>query len=79
MLEPTEETPEVPIENDISDDLDEETEPTRGFNFPSLTLIFALLLLSGSIGISISAGFFLWSLSDHPVSPEASTTAQSDN
>jgi hypothetical protein len=87
MLEPTEKTPEIPVEPDeisesidiSSDDLDAENEPNRGFKLPSLTLIFALLLLSGTIGISISAGFFLWSLSDHPVNPEASTSAQSDN
>ena len=84
MLEPIEETLEVTIEQDEvsesmdtpSDDLDVDT--TSGFAFPSKTLIFALFLLTTTIGISLSAGFMLWSLSDHPVNPEASTSAQSE-
>jgi hypothetical protein len=82
MLEPTETNQKATLEPDElgipSDELDDETTTNRGFALPSLTLIFALFLLTTSIGISLSAGFFLWSLSDHPETPEASTTAQSD-
>jgi hypothetical protein len=90
MLEPTETNQTATVEPDElsesaglpSDELDDETtdETTgkRGFVLPSLTLIFALFLLTTSIGIALSAGFFLWSLSDHPVTPEASTAAQSE-
>jgi hypothetical protein len=85
MIEPTETTQKVTLEPDeLSDstgtpsELDDETTAKRGFVLPSLTLIFALFLLTTSIGIALSAGFFLWSLSDHPVTPEASTAAQSD-
>jgi hypothetical protein len=86
MLEPTETNQKATVEPDElldtvtpSDELDDETITKRGFVLPSLTLIFALFLLTTSIGIALSAGFFLWSLSDHPVTPEASTAAQSDN
>ncbi len=86
MLEPTETTQKTTVEPDEladlgtpSDELDDETTETRGFVFPSLTLIFALFLLTTSIGIALSAGFFLWSLNDHPVTPETSTASQSDN
>jgi hypothetical protein len=86
MLEPTETTQKATIEPDElsestgtpSDELDDETTTKRGFVFPSITLLFALFLLTTSIGIALSAGFFLWSLSDHPVTPEASTAAQSE-
>jgi hypothetical protein len=87
MLEPTETTQKALVEPDElsesmdtpSDELDDETTVKRGFVLPSLTLLFALFLLTTSIGIALAAGFFLWSLSDHPVTPEASTSAQSDN
>jgi hypothetical protein len=85
MLEPTETTQKATIEPDelsdsgtSSDELDDETTAKRGFALPSITLLFALFLLTTSIGIALSAGFFLWSLSDHPVTPEASTAAQSE-
>jgi hypothetical protein len=86
MLEPTETNQKAPVELDElsdftdtpNDELDDETTGKRGFVLPSLTLIFALFLLTTSIGIALSAGFFLWSLSDHPVTPEASTAAQSE-
>jgi hypothetical protein len=84
MLEPTETSQKATVELDElsdstdtpSEELDDETTVKRGFVLPSLTLIFALFLLTTSIGIALSAGFFLWSLSDHPVTPEASTAAQ---
>lgn len=87
MLEPTETNQKATVEPDElsestgtpSDELDDETTTKRGFALPSLTLLFALFLLTTSIGIALSAGFFLWSLSDHPVTPETSTAAQSDN
>jgi hypothetical protein len=86
MLEPTETTqkatvePAKPIDTGTpSDELDDETTTKTGFVWPSLTLIFALFLLTTSIGIALSAGFFLWSLSDQPVTPEASTASQSDS
>jgi hypothetical protein len=87
MLEPTETNQKATVEPDelsestdtLSDELDDETITKRGFVLPSITLLFALLLLTTSIGIALGAGFFLWSLSDHPVTPEASTAAQSDN
>jgi hypothetical protein len=89
MLEPTETTQKATIEPDelsdsvpptdeLDDELHDETTTKRGFVLPSLTLILALFLLTTSIGIALSAGFFLWSLSDHPVTPEASTSAQSE-
>jgi hypothetical protein len=85
MLEPTETTQKEQIQPDElsesgtpSDELDDETTVKRSFALPSITLLFALFLLTTSIGIALSAGFFLWSLSDHPVTPEASTAAQSE-
>jgi hypothetical protein len=87
MLEPTETTQKAAVELDElsestdtpSDELDDETTAKRGFTMPSIALLFSLFLLTTSVGIALSAGFFLWSLSDHPVTPEASTAAQSDN
>jgi hypothetical protein len=89
MLEPTETNKKAIIEPDelsesgapsdeLNDELDDETTTKRGFALPSITLLFALFLLTTSVGIALSAGFFLWSLSDHPVTPEASTAAQSE-
>jgi hypothetical protein len=86
MLEPTETNQKSTLELDElsdsadtpNDELDDETTGKRGFVLPSITLLFALFLLTTSIGIALSAGFFLWSLSDHPVTPEASTAAQSE-
>jgi hypothetical protein len=87
MLEPTETNQKATVEPDElsesmetpSDELDDETTAKQGFALPSITLLFALFLLTTSIGIALGAGFFLWSLSDHPVTPEASTAAQSDS
>jgi hypothetical protein len=86
MIEPTETNPTTTGEPDElsestdtpSNELDDETTQTRGFALPSITLLFALFLLSVTLGIAISAGFFLWSLSDHPVTPEAANSAQLD-
>jgi hypothetical protein len=87
MLEPTETNQKATVEpaelsestGTPSDELDDETTAKPGFVLPSITLLFALFLLTTSIGIALTAGFFLWSLSDHTVTPEASTAAQSDN
>jgi FlaG/FlaF family flagellin (archaellin) len=59
-------------------DLDLEVMATQTVTRPSKTLLFAIFLLTTTIGIALSAGYFLWSFSDYPISPETSTSTQPD-
>ncbi len=70
MIESTEQTTE---------EVDSQVLPTNAINRPSKTLLFAIFLLTTTIGIALSAGYFLWSLNDPQIHPETPTSTQSDN